>query len=83
MADDGGSESSISEAEHEASPRPQSPLPHDMHDQRIVDYTLNSVRPLKVTPLKFNLKKITYIDLFTSETFSGPSFPSTTRLQIR
>ena len=45
VEDDGASESSLSESEIEEPIRTQSPLPHDMNDQRIVDYTLNSVSP--------------------------------------
>ena len=47
VEDDGASESSReSESEIEEPIRTQSPLPHDMNDQRIVDYTLNSVSTL-------------------------------------
>ena len=56
VEDDGASESSReSESEIDEPIRTQSPLPHDMNDQRIVDYTLNSVSTL-VHGIKAKLK---------------------------
>ena len=62
VEDDGASESSReSESEIDEPIRTQSPLPHDMNDQRIVDYTLNSVSSNIVheaKPVKVQIKKL-------------------------